>query len=66
MRERVPLLAGLGAMILFSFVFSAWARLHEVHAAKTVLETALSAVTTGYFTLPTSVTTHAGETIGAI
>ncbi len=45
-RERVPVLAGLAAMILFSFVFSAWARLHEVHAARAVLESALGTVTT--------------------
>jgi general secretion pathway protein L len=44
-RERVPVLAGLAAMILFSFVFSAWARLHEVHAARAVLESALGTVT---------------------
>jgi general secretion pathway protein L len=44
-RERVPVLAGLAAVIVFSFVFSAWARLHEVHAARAVLETALGSVT---------------------
>jgi general secretion pathway protein L len=44
-RERVPLLAGLAAVILVSFVFSAWARLHEVHAARAALESALGAVT---------------------
>jgi general secretion pathway protein L len=30
-RERIPVLAGLAAVILVSFVFSAWARLHAVH-----------------------------------
>ncbi len=44
-RERVPVLAGLAAVILVSFVFSAWARLHEVHGARAVLETALGTVT---------------------
>lgn len=44
-RERVPILAGLAAVILVSFVFSAWARLHEVHGARAVLETALGTVT---------------------
>jgi general secretion pathway protein L len=44
-RERVPVLAGLAAMILLSFVFSAWARLHEIHAARDVLQAALGAVT---------------------
>jgi general secretion pathway protein L len=44
-RERVPVLAGLAAVIAFSFVFSAWARLHEVHAARATLEAALGTVT---------------------
>lgn len=44
-RERVPLLAGLAAVIVVSFVFSAWAQMHEVHAARAVLESALGAVT---------------------
>jgi general secretion pathway protein L len=45
MREKVPLLAGLGAVLLVSFVFSAWSRLHAVHAERDVLESALGAVT---------------------
>jgi general secretion pathway protein L len=44
-RERIPVLAGLAATILVSFVFSAWARLHTVHKDHDVLETALGAVT---------------------
>lgn len=44
-RERVPMLAGLGAVILVSFVFSSWARLHEVHRERASLEGALGAVT---------------------
>jgi len=44
-RERIPLLAGLSAVILVSFVFSAWARLHEAHKEREALETALAAVT---------------------
>jgi general secretion pathway protein L len=44
-RERVPILAGLAAVILVSFVFSAWARLHSVHKEREVLQAALGAVT---------------------
>jgi general secretion pathway protein L len=44
-RERVPMLAGLAGVIVFSFAFSAWARLHEVHSARDVLESALGSVT---------------------
>jgi general secretion pathway protein L len=45
MREKVPLLAGLAAVLLVSFVFSAWSRLHAVHAERDALESALGAVT---------------------
>ena len=44
-RERIPILAGLGAVILVSFVFSAWARLHSVHQERDTLQEALGAVT---------------------
>jgi general secretion pathway protein L len=44
-RERVPVLAGLAAVILVSFVFSAWARLHAVHKERATLEGALGVVT---------------------
>jgi general secretion pathway protein L len=44
-RERVPVLAGLAATILVSFVFSAWARMHAVHREHDELENALGAVT---------------------
>jgi general secretion pathway protein L len=44
-RDRVPVLAGLAATILVSFVFSAWARLHAVHKEHDTLESALGAVT---------------------
>jgi len=45
MREKVPVLAGLAAVLLVSFVFSAWSRLHAVHAERDVLQSALGAVT---------------------
>ncbi|HEY8089334.1 MAG TPA: pilus assembly protein PilM [Polyangiaceae bacterium] len=44
-REKIPILAGLAAVILVSFVFSAWARLHAVHQDRAALEGALGAVT---------------------
>lgn len=44
-KEKVPLLAGLGAVILVSFVFSTWAKLHAASKEKDVLEAALSTVT---------------------
>ena len=44
-RERIPILAGLAAVILVSFVFSGWAQLHAVHAERTSLSAALGTVT---------------------
>jgi general secretion pathway protein L len=44
-RERIPILAGLAATILVSFGFSAWARLHTIHAEHEALESALGGVT---------------------
>ncbi len=43
-KERVPLLAGLSAVILVSFLFSAWAQLYAKSKEKTVLEAALATV----------------------
>lgn len=44
-RERIPLLAGLAAVILVSFVFTAWARLYAVRSERATLEDALGSVT---------------------
>lgn len=44
-KEKVPVLAGLGAVILVSFLFSAWAQLHAAGKEREVLEKALSNVT---------------------
>jgi general secretion pathway protein L len=44
-REKIPILAGLGAVILVSFVFSAWARIYTVHKERDALEDALGSVT---------------------
>ncbi|MFO0739373.1 MAG: pilus assembly protein PilM [Labilithrix sp.] len=43
-KERVPLLAGLAAVILVSFLFSAWAQLYAKSKEKAVLEEALATV----------------------
>ena len=52
-------LAGLAAVILVSFVFSAWARLHAVHKERDALQGALGAVTKEV--LGTEATTRAGR-----
>ncbi len=44
-RERIPVLAGLLSVIAVGFMFSAWARLHVVHAERQALEGALASVT---------------------
>lgn len=44
-KERVPLLAGLGAVILVSFLFSAWAQLYAKSKERAALEAALGSVT---------------------
>jgi general secretion pathway protein L len=44
-KERVPLLAGLGAVLLVSFLFGAWAQLYAKSKERVVLEKALGIVT---------------------
>ncbi len=44
-RERVPVLAGLAAVLLVSFVFSGWARIYEAHKERDALQGALGSVT---------------------
>jgi general secretion pathway protein L len=44
-RERIPVLAGLAAVLLVSFVFSGWARIYEAHRERDALQGALGAVT---------------------
>lgn len=43
-KDRIPLLAGLGAVILVSFLFSAWAQLYAKSKERAVLEAALGQV----------------------
>lgn len=44
-RERIPVLAGLAAVLLVSFLFSGWARIYEAHSERDVLRSALGTVT---------------------
>jgi general secretion pathway protein L len=44
-REKIPLLSGLGAVLLVSFVFSGWARIYEAHKERDALQGALATVT---------------------
>jgi general secretion pathway protein L len=44
-RERIPVLAGLAAVLLVSFLFSGWARIYEAHSERDVLHSALGTVT---------------------
>jgi general secretion pathway protein L len=44
-RERIPVLAGLAAVLLVSFVFSGWSRIYEAHSERDTLQAALATVT---------------------
>jgi general secretion pathway protein L len=44
LREKMPLLAGLGAVILVSFLLATWAKLHALSLERQTLESALGAV----------------------
>lgn len=60
-KERIPLLAGLGAVILVSFLFSVWAQLYAKSHEKTVLEEALGNVTKDVLGESTSEAERANE-----
>jgi general secretion pathway protein L len=44
MRDKLPLLAGLGAVILVSFAFTAWAKMYALSKERATLESALATV----------------------
>ena len=44
MRDKVPMLAGLAAVIFVSFAFSSWAKMHALSKEKTTFEAALATV----------------------
>jgi general secretion pathway protein L len=45
LRERIPVLAGLGALILVSFVFATWSEAHTLASQRDTLQDALGIVT---------------------
>ena len=64
-KEKVPLLAGLAAVILVSFLFSAWAQLYSKSKDKVVLEKALSLVTKDVLNEETSSPARANELLAS-
>jgi general secretion pathway protein L len=60
-REKVPVLAGLAAVIVVSFFFSAWAQLHAANKDQTRLEGALATVTKDVLGEETNSATRAQE-----
>lgn len=60
-REKIPVLAGLGAVILVSFLFSAWAQLHAASKERESLEKALATVTREVLGEETQSSTRANE-----
>jgi general secretion pathway protein L len=62
-KEKVPLLAGLAAVLLVSFLFSAWAQLYAKSKEKTVLESALGQVTKEILGEETQVPSRAQELV---
>jgi general secretion pathway protein L len=49
LREKIPLLSGLAAVVAFSFLFSTWAELRALGQERTTLGNALSTVTKDVF-----------------
>ncbi|MDB4943378.1 MAG: Type pilus biosis protein PilM [Labilithrix sp.] len=64
-KEKVPLLAGLAAVILVSFLFSAWAQLYAKSKEKAVLENALAMVTKEVLGEETREASRANELLNA-
>jgi len=64
-KEKVPLLAGLAAVILVSFLFSAWAQLYAKSKEKAVLEAALAIVTKDVLGEETTSASRANELLNA-
>ncbi|CAN5915458.1 hypothetical protein BH11MYX4_BH11MYX4_20930 [soil metagenome] len=64
-KEKVPLLAGLAAVILVSFLFSAWAQLYARSKEKVVLENALALVTKDVLNDETREAARANELLAA-
>ena len=64
-KEKIPVLAGLAAVIVVSFFFSAWAQLHAASKDQTRLEAALGTVTKEVLGEETSSAPRAQELLSA-
>ncbi len=64
-KEKVPLLAGLAAVIVVSFLFSAWAQLYATSKEKAVLEQSLGLVTKDVLAEETSSAARASELLAS-
>jgi len=64
-KEKVPLLAGLAAVILVSFLFSAWAQLYAKSKERAVLEKALATVTKDVLGEETTAASRANELLAS-
>jgi general secretion pathway protein L len=60
-REKIPVLAGLAAVIIVSFLFSAWAQLYASNKDAETLEAALGTVTKDVLGEETTSASHAQE-----
>ena len=60
-REKIPILAGLAAVIVVSFLFSGWAQLYASNKDVATLESALGSVTKDVLGEETSSAAHAQE-----
>jgi general secretion pathway protein L len=65
LRERVPVLVGLGVVIMVSFLFSSCTGIYAAGKERTALEGALSNVTGEVFGEPTTSAEHAQELLAA-
>jgi general secretion pathway protein L len=61
MKEKVPVLTGLAAVLFVSFVFSSWAKLHAASSERETLEQALAMVTRDVLGEETSSAERANE-----
>jgi general secretion pathway protein L len=65
-REKIPLVAGLGAVILVSLMFSAWAQLYSASKEQATLEKALGTVTKDVLGEDTTSAARANELLGQL
>ncbi|MBI2388989.1 MAG: pilus assembly protein PilM [Deltaproteobacteria bacterium] len=65
LREKVPLLAGLGATVLVAFLFATWTRARNLSADRATLEQTLEATTREVLGEATSNTERVQEMLGA-